>query len=94
MTELLDKREGLEEAAQEEINIEKRIEHFRKVLQTNAILSTFDRNVFESVVDKVIIGESLNEGNPNPYKLTFIYKTGFTSSVQARWAGKIEKKPQ
>lgn len=42
----------------------------------------FDRNVFESVVDKVIIGESLDDGNSNPYKLTFIYKTGFTSSVQ------------
>ncbi|WHX50072.1 recombinase family protein [Paenibacillus woosongensis] len=93
LTELLDEREGLEEAAQEEINIEKRIEHFRKVLQTNAILSTFDRNVFESVVDKVIIGESLNEGNPNPYKLTFIYKTGFTSSVQAKMGRQNRKKP-
>lgn len=92
LTELLDERERLEQATQEEIDIEKRLEHFRKVLQANEILSSFDRSVFESIVEKVLIGEGSDEENPNPYKLTFVYKTGFKSSVHGKMGRPKQKK--
>ena len=43
--------------------------------------NTFDRYVFESIVEKVIVGGYDENGNKDPSMLTFIYKTGFENSV-------------
>ncbi len=59
----------------------KRIEQFKKALSENQVLEEFDREVFESIVEKVIIGGVDDEGNKDPYKITFIYKTGFKDSI-------------
>lgn len=64
-----------------EKNIKKRLADFRKVLEHNETLVEFDRTVFESIIEKVIVGGYDDEGNPDPSMLTFIYKTGFTNSV-------------
>lgn len=92
LTGLHEEKEHLEQSAQEEVDLGKRLEHFRKVLQTNEVLSAFDRNVFESIVDKVIIGENSDLDNPEPYKLTFVYKTGFHSSIKSKMHKHIQKK--
>lgn len=84
-------REQLEQSSNEEINMEKRVEHFRKVLENNEILTTFDRCVFESIIDKVIIGEIDENGNTNPYKLTFVYKTGFSNAVHSKMYKQFKK---
>lgn len=84
LTGLLEEQAQLEKSSREEIDVEKRLEHLRKVLQNNEVLSSFDRNVFESIVDKVIVGDNVDPANPNPYKLTFIYKTGFKSSIESK----------
>lgn len=34
----------------------------------------FDRLVFESIVEKVIVGEIAEDGSTDPYKLTFVLK--------------------
>ena len=81
----------MEQSSKEEIDLEKRIEHFRKVLEKNEVLTAFDRCVFESIVEKVIIGETGEDGNPNPYKLTFVYKTGFFNTVQSKMHKQIKK---
>ncbi|MBQ2667900.1 MAG: recombinase family protein [Clostridia bacterium] len=44
-------------------------------LDLNEVLHTFDRKIFETLVDYVIVGCSNPEGNMDPYKLTFVYKT-------------------
>lgn len=62
-------------------NIKKRLADFRKVLENNETLSEFDRTVFESIIEKVIVGGYDDEGNADPSMLTFIYKTGFTNNV-------------
>lgn len=49
----------------------------------------FDRYAFESVVEKVIVGGYNEKGDKDPYMLTFIYKTGFTGSMD----GKIYRSP-
>jgi DNA invertase Pin-like site-specific DNA recombinase len=89
---LSSEREQLEKSSKEEIDLEKRIEHFRKVLENNEVLTSFDRCVFESIVDKVIVGEIDEDENTNPYKLTFVYKTGYFNAVQSKMHKQINKK--
>src|SRR5699024_6007542 len=89
---LLGEKEQLEKSSNEEIDLEKRIEHFRKVLEKNEVLTEFDRCVFESIVEKVIIGEVDENGNTNPYKLTFIYKTEYSNSIQSKMHKQINRK--
>jgi len=57
--------------------MQKRIKTFRNVFNTETPLEAFDRFIFDSLVDKVIIGE-IDAENRNPYVVTFILKTGLT----------------
>ena len=72
---LLEKKMALEESINKRQNIEKRMEDFRNILSNNPVLDEFDRVVFESIVDKVIVGGYDEQGTPDPYKLTFVLKT-------------------
>ena len=38
------------------------------------MLDKFDRAVFESIVEKVIVGDMNEDGIVDPYKLTFVLK--------------------
>ena len=71
----------LQDASETESNMKRRISEFRKTLEQNEVLDTFDRYVFESIVEKVIVGGYDEDGNKDPAMLTFIYKTGFKNSV-------------
>jgi len=48
--------------------------------------------VFKSIVVKVVIGEIDENGNTNPYMLTFIYKNGYSNAVQSKMHKQIKKK--
>ncbi|MGN0664443.1 MAG: recombinase family protein, partial [Negativibacillus sp.] len=74
-------RESLQESAEAESTMKKRIAEFRRTLEENEVLDTFDRYVFESIVEKVIVGGYDEDGNKDPSMLTFIYKTGFKNSL-------------
>ena len=63
-------------------SLQKRIADFKKALSTNEVLEEFDRGIFESIIDKVIVGGIDDNGEKNPYKITFIYKTGFKNEVK------------
>lgn len=76
-----DKRSDLQNAAKTEKDTRKRIDEFRDALNSHAILEEFDRNVFESIVSKVIIGSIDEDGNKDPYSITFVYKSGFTNNL-------------
>ena len=45
------------------------------------MLEEFDRGIFESIIEKVIVGGYDEDGNKDPYKITFIYKTGFKNEI-------------
>lgn len=79
--QLQDKQRDLQSAAETESTMKSRIAEFRKTLEQNSVLEKFDRYVFESIVEKVIIGGYDKDGRKDPYKMTFIYKTGFQSQV-------------
>ena len=57
----------------EALDYEERIEDFRKLLMENRDLEVFDRAVFESVIDNVIIGGYDENNTPDPAMITFIY---------------------
>ena len=57
-----------------EEQIQQRIEKFRNLFNNQIVLEEFDREVFECFIDKVIIGETLEDGTVNPYVIRFICK--------------------
>lgn len=61
--------------------LKKRLSEFRKVLDSDVVIEEFDRGIFESLIEKVIVGGYDENGNKDPYKLTFIYKTGFSDPM-------------
>lgn len=72
--QMTEEKAYLEENIGQQKNISKRMEQLRKTLENEDILDEFDRIVFESIVEKVIVGGYDENGNPSPYKLTFVLK--------------------
>ena len=81
---LLSDRREYQEQFDNEKNLKRRTLEFKKALEANQVLEEFDRTIFESIVQKVIVGEIDEEGNVNPYKLTFVYKTGISNKVDSK----------
>ena len=75
------KRKKLQETSDNEKDIKKRLKEFKKTLEQNEVLDKFDRYVFESIVEKVIVGGLDENGNVDPAQLTFVYKTGLKNNV-------------
>ena len=76
--------ESLQDAAETETTMRKRVAMFRQTLEQNEVLDTFDRHIFESIVEKVIVGGYDSNGNKDPYMIVFVYKTGFKNSVDGK----------
>lgn len=65
----------LESSVNQQKNISKRLIEIRKTLESEDPLDEFDRAVFESIVEKVIVGGYDEDGNALPYKITFVLKS-------------------
>lgn len=74
-------RDRLKVTLEKEGNIKKRLAEFKKLLERNGVLDAFDRFVFESTVEKVIVGGINEEGNKDPNLITFVYKIGTKSKM-------------
>ena len=72
--QLTEEKAYLEENIGQQKNISKRMSLLRQTLEQEDALDEFDRIVFESIVEKVIVGGFDENGNPAPYKLTFVLK--------------------
>ena len=57
--------------------IRDRINEFKKKLMNYQETMEFDREIFESVIEKVLVGGYNENGEIDPYRLVFVYKTGF-----------------
>lgn len=75
--ELLLKKQSLKERQQDRQDINKRLSEFQKVISKGEVLQSFDRHVFESITDRIVVGEKSENGEINPYKLKIIFKTGY-----------------
>lgn len=57
-------------------NVKDRVEKFKTIFKKNATLEKFDADIFESIIDKIIIGEKGADGRIDPFAIKFILKTG------------------
>ena len=71
----------LEQQYDNEGSLQRRLADFRKALSKNQILEEFDRGIFESIIEKVIVGGYDENGEKDPYKIIFVYKTGFKNEI-------------
>jgi len=60
----------------EEASLIRRIKAFRKAFANVETMEEFDREIFESLVDKIILGREDEDGTINPYVITFVLNTG------------------
>lgn len=74
-------RFDLENTMDEEKTIKVRISAFRKLFESNKPLTVFDPDVFETVIEEVVLGGEEEDGMKNPFMLTFIFKTGLTTHI-------------
>ncbi len=81
LSEIKAKIKMMENQLDDEDSLQRRIKDFKKALSQNEVLTEFDRGIFESIIEKVIVGGYDDDGNKDPYKITFIYKTGFRNDV-------------
>jgi len=75
--------------------LKKRLTEFKTTLEQKEAMHEFDPAIFENMIEKIIIGEVNEQGNKNPYKITFVFKTGYTSDVEVpppKKAGRPSKK--
>ena len=71
----------LEESIGKQKDVGKRMSELRETLKQENILDEFDRVVLESIIDKVLVGGYDEEGNPDPYKLTFVLKGNQSKTI-------------
>ena len=71
-----------EEETQEKWKTE--LNKLKEKMKQGMVLEKFDRRVFESIVDYIIIGDYDDEGNADPYNMTLVLKTGDRSSVDGK----------
>ncbi len=76
LDKLYERKQELQHLQSEQQDINKRLVEFQKVLSNHELLKNFDRHVFECIIDRVVVGEKKDNGEIDPYKLKFIYKTG------------------
>ncbi len=69
--------EKLENISSTKIDIRKRISEFKSTLNKRKVMDVFDQDIFEAMVDKIILGGFDDSGHKDPYLLTFILHGGF-----------------
>lgn len=72
--ELNSKKQFFDECISREKDVSKRMALLRESLKREEVLDEFDREVFDCIVDRVIVGGYEEDGTPDPYKLTFVLK--------------------
>jgi site-specific DNA recombinase len=76
-------KEQLDLRGAEQGALEERIEGFKAAVGggEGKPLDKFSKAVFETCISKVIVGGEDENHQPNPYKLTFVFKNGFKSAL-------------
>ncbi|MBR5289896.1 MAG: recombinase family protein [Erysipelotrichaceae bacterium] len=90
MTELDGKISKLEDEflkyqklTQNDMAVSERLKRFKECLNAEEPLQSFDSAVWDSIVEECILGGKNEDGTVDPYRLTFIFKTGDISRKKA-----------
>ena len=69
-------QEHLQLELEDSISLNQGLNKFKTLFKDNEIMPEFDKDVFELMIEKVIIGEKEENGKSNPRVITFILKSG------------------
>ena len=69
-------QEHLQLELEDSISLNQGLNKFKTLFKDNEIMQEFDKDVFELMIEKVIIGEKETNGKNNPRGITFILKSG------------------
>lgn len=69
-------QEHLQLELEDSISLNQGLNKFKTLFKDNKIMREFDKDVFELIIEKVIIGEEEQNGKANPRVITFILKSG------------------
>ena len=69
-------QEHLQLELEDSISLNQGLSKFKTLFKDNEIMPKFDKDVFELMIEKVIIGEKDRKGKVNPRVITFIIKSG------------------
>lgn len=89
----------IEEEIQSEEAVNLRLEKFKEIFANKVVLEEFDREVFECLIDRIVIGEKKEDGTYDPYTIKFICrgdsdsKTMFSSSNQGNESMSLSNEP-
>ena len=72
-------------------SIKLRLNKFKSLFKNIDKIAQFDKDVFECLIDKVIIGEVTEDGTINPYTIRFIYKNGTEINCQDKFTATRDK---
>ncbi len=69
--------EKIEKISESKAEIKTRLNEFKRVLNNGTKTDKFDQDLFEAMVDKIILGGYDENGKKDPYMLAFILHGGF-----------------
>ena len=69
-------QEHLQLEIEDSMSLNQGLNKFKTLFKDNEIMPNFDKDVFELMIEKVIIGEKDSKGKINPRMITFILKSG------------------
>ena len=69
-------QEHLQLELEDSMSLNQGLNKFKTLFKDNEIMLEFDKDVFELMIEKVIIGEKEENGDVNPRVITFILKSG------------------
>ena len=72
-------------------SIKLRLNKFKSLFKNIDIMPKFDKDVFECLIDKVVIGETLENGTINPYTIRFICKNGTEINCKDKFTNVSDK---
>ena len=76
LSNLEEKVKELEKLNEENKNISNKVKEIEKIINIPCTLTEFDKDTFENVVERIVVGEYLDTGEKNPNVIRFILKTG------------------
>lgn len=80
----MDEKRLLEMTIKDDNKVMTRLKRFKTIIQDNDLLTEFDGTIFDSIVEKVIVGGVNDNDEIDPYMLTFIYRTGESDIEDAK----------
>ena len=69
-------QEHLQLKIEDGVSLNQGLKKFKTLFKDNEIMPKFDKDIFELMIEKVIIGEKEANGKVNPRVITFILKSG------------------